>query len=66
MGFLEDSRGSLWVATDGGGLDKFDRATGKFVHYSSQTSNLKLANLGRRVKCNKCGRQFDADWGDVA
>ena len=32
----------------------------------SQSSNLKPANLGRRVKCNKCGQQFDADWGDVA
>ena len=31
-----------------------------------QTSNLKPANLGRRVKCNKCGQQFEADWGDVA
>ena len=32
----------------------------------SQTSNLKTANLGRRVKCNKCGQQFDAKWGEVA
>jgi SpoVK/Ycf46/Vps4 family AAA+-type ATPase len=31
----------------------------------SQTSKLRPENLGRRVKCNKCGQQFDAKWGDI-
>ena len=32
----------------------------------SQSSNLKPVYLARRVKCNKCGRQFIARWGEVA
>ncbi len=38
--FKEDSKGRMWVATDGGGLNRFDRATGRFVRYTSATSNL--------------------------
>jgi SpoVK/Ycf46/Vps4 family AAA+-type ATPase len=30
-----------------------------------QTSKLRSANLGRRVKCNKCSREFDARWGEI-
>ncbi len=29
---LEDQNGVLWIGTIGGGLDKLDRATGKFTH----------------------------------
>jgi hypothetical protein len=27
-------------------------------------SKLKATHLGRRVQCNKCQRQFTADWGE--
>ena len=30
---LEDSAGALWVGTFGGGLDRFDRSTGRAVHH---------------------------------
>jgi ligand-binding sensor domain-containing protein/signal transduction histidine kinase len=31
----EDRSGMLWIGTDGGGLDKFDRERGRFVHYQN-------------------------------
>jgi len=30
---LEDSKGNIWVATLGGGLNKFDREQDRFIHY---------------------------------
>jgi signal transduction histidine kinase/CheY-like chemotaxis protein/ligand-binding sensor domain-containing protein len=35
----EDNQGNLWVATLGGGLNKFDRRTNKFYHYRHQCGN---------------------------
>ena len=32
-GMREDPSGALWIGTYGGGLDRFDPATGRFVHY---------------------------------
>ncbi|MFW5800324.1 MAG: ATP-binding protein, partial [Spirochaetota bacterium] len=34
FGVFEDSSGFLWFATGGGGLNKFDRETEKFEHFS--------------------------------
>lgn len=31
----EDADGILWIGTAGGGLDRFDRDTGRFTHYGS-------------------------------
>jgi ligand-binding sensor domain-containing protein/signal transduction histidine kinase len=33
MGIFEDRRGALWIGTWGGGLNRFDRRTGKFDHF---------------------------------
>ena len=36
----EDSRGYIWVATDGGGINRFDKKTKKFKRYVyDQTKN---------------------------
>ncbi|WP_062063460.1 two-component regulator propeller domain-containing protein [Cellvibrio sp. OA-2007] len=33
---FEDSRGNFWVGTDGGGINLFDRASGKFTAFTSR------------------------------
>lgn len=41
-GFYIDKQNSgevIWIATDGGGLNKFDRRTGKFFHYKHDDSD---------------------------
>ncbi len=35
----EDRQGVLWIGSDGGGLDRFDRATGRFAHYRHDPNN---------------------------
>jgi signal transduction histidine kinase/ligand-binding sensor domain-containing protein/CheY-like chemotaxis protein len=47
---VEDSKGNLWIATWGGGLDRFDRKTDQFTHFRHKpgdagciSSNLVLA-----------------------
>src|ERR1700721_2750387 len=49
---VEDAEGNLWIATWGGGLDRFDRMTEQFRHFRhnpadprSLSSNLVLALL---------------------
>ena len=44
---LEDSRGQLWVATTAG-LDRFDPATGHFIHQSDPNDPRKLPS--RRIR----------------
>ena len=36
----EDKESNLWVGTFGGGLDKFDRKTETFKHYSFDESDI--------------------------
>jgi len=36
---FKDSNGHLWVGTYGGGLNKMDRITGKFIHYNNDPDN---------------------------
>ncbi|TWW00081.1 two-component regulator propeller domain-containing protein [Chitinophaga pinensis] len=35
----EDSKGFIWIGTDGGGLNRFDRKTGTFRHYQYDAFN---------------------------
>jgi ligand-binding sensor domain-containing protein len=35
----EDSRGNLWIGTNGGGLDRFDRRSEKFIHFKHDSNN---------------------------
>ncbi|OQP64445.1 hypothetical protein A3860_20980 [Niastella vici] len=36
---IEDDKGNLWIATWGGGVDRFDRNRKKFTHYKYQANN---------------------------
>ncbi|HEU4613735.1 MAG TPA: methyl-accepting chemotaxis protein, partial [Kofleriaceae bacterium] len=40
--FAQDSAGGVWVATDGGGVNRFDLASGKFTRYTTKTSALNV------------------------
>jgi len=39
LAFSENSRGQIWIGTDGGGLDLFDPLTGKFTTFRHRHSN---------------------------
>jgi ligand-binding sensor domain-containing protein len=36
---LEDRTGTLWIGTNGGGLNRFDRAKGTFTHYKNNSTD---------------------------
>ena len=40
----EDRAGDLWVGTNGGGLNKFDRNTGRFVRYQHDPEDPRSLN----------------------
>lgn len=42
--FFQDSDGAVWVGTDGGGLNRFDPASGTFRHYPA-TRNEKIVSI---------------------
>jgi diguanylate cyclase (GGDEF)-like protein len=47
---LEDRNGRLWVGTDGGGLNRYDQATGTFIQYTHHHANPRsLSNDRVRV-----------------
>jgi signal transduction histidine kinase/CheY-like chemotaxis protein/streptogramin lyase len=43
--FAEDSEGYVWIATDGGGLNRFDPKTEKFISYTISNSNLPTNDI---------------------
>ncbi len=44
--FCEGTDGSIWIATETGGLNRFDRKTGRFTHFPDKThSNLHALYL---------------------
>ncbi|WEK37785.1 MAG: two-component regulator propeller domain-containing protein [Candidatus Pseudobacter hemicellulosilyticus] len=52
-GFFEDSRKQLWVATEGGGFGRLDKATGRFIKYT--TRNGLLSNIAFRMLEDRSG-----------
>lgn len=38
--FFEDRDGTVWIGSSGGGLEKYDRQTGDFIHYTTLNSQL--------------------------
>jgi ligand-binding sensor domain-containing protein/signal transduction histidine kinase len=36
LSICEDKHGALWIGTSGGGLNRFDRESGKFTHFTTQ------------------------------
>jgi two-component sensor histidine kinase/ligand-binding sensor domain-containing protein len=42
MSFLEDRSGALWVGTIDGGLNRFDRGTGKFARFQANDTDINV------------------------
>lgn len=57
---FEDSNGLLWIGTGGGGLNKFDRKTGKFSSYKKQPGNSN--SLSNNNVWAICEDQFHNLW----
>lgn len=55
--FSEDTDGNLWIGTDGGGLDHWNRKTGVFENYS-----LGRGNFGSNVVLSLLPVQSNALW----
>ncbi len=41
----QDRAGRLWIATQGGGLDRFDPGSGQFTHFTVQSAGLSSNNI---------------------
>jgi two-component system sensor histidine kinase ChiS len=41
LALAEGPGGDLWIGTSGGGLNRFDRETGEFIHYTDQQDSQK-------------------------
>ncbi|MCF0054976.1 hybrid sensor histidine kinase/response regulator [Dyadobacter sp. CY356] len=61
-GIVEDHAGNIWIATVGGGLNMFDRNTGKFYAYKHIEKNNKsiVANYITRLETDKDGKLWVA------
>jgi PAS domain S-box-containing protein len=59
---VEGRDGELWLGTDGGGLDRFDPATGTFAHYRAVAGGLSHDNI-RGLSQDAQGRLWIATEG---
>ena len=62
----EDFDDNLWIATDGGGLNLFDRKTERFTHYLHQPGNPNSigGNYVLRVIEDSKGNLWIGTWAD--
>jgi len=62
----EDKYGNIWLATLGGGLNKFDRRTNKFSHYQHQRGNHQsiASNFITRIVFDEQGNLWIATQND--
>ncbi len=58
----EDSDGNIWIATVGGGLNKFDRKTNRFSHYLHNEKNSKSisSNFVSKIVIERSGKIWAA------
>ncbi|WP_394332012.1 ligand-binding sensor domain-containing protein [Pedobacter hartonius] len=62
----EDKQGNIWVATLGGGLNKFDRKTNRFSHYYHEDGNARsiASNFINRIVFDDQGKIWVATQND--
>ncbi|WP_083631418.1 hybrid sensor histidine kinase/response regulator [Labilibacter marinus] len=61
--FHEDSRGDIWIGTDGGGVNLMDGKTGQIKVFTSRNSNLS-SNTVRSISEDSEGNIFILGWKD--
>ncbi|MBD3384327.1 SpoIIE family protein phosphatase [candidate division KSB1 bacterium] len=61
----EEAGKTLWIGTQGGGLEKFDRTTGKFLHYQHDPDNINSLsnNYVLSMYADSCGMFWIGTWG---
>jgi PAS domain S-box-containing protein len=61
---LEDASGNLWVGTDGGGLNRIDRATGRYTYYRHDPERLTTmaANAVHALLEDSSGAMWIGGW----
>ena len=59
---LEDSKENIWIATSGGGFNKFDRKSNRFKHYTHQPTNPNTVsgNIVNKLAEDKTGKLWIA------
>ena len=67
MAMIEDRNGTLWVATHGAGLLKFDREHRRFIRYRNNPSDPESLPQNDVEKCSRIGKGASglawAGWG---
>ncbi|RZK58501.1 MAG: hybrid sensor histidine kinase/response regulator [Pedobacter sp.] len=56
--FQEDHLGNIWIGTEGGGLNYWDRQSDVFSHYMKSQSNSPNSNMIKRLKFNQENKQL--------
>lgn len=59
-----DDKGNLWVATAGGGIDRFDPGTGTFEHHPYRPDNDGVSNMAIKFIACLENRVFWATYGN--
>jgi streptogramin lyase len=65
LSFCEDHLGTLWIGTDGEGLDRYDPKTGTFTHYKHDPGNPRSisSNAVTYLKEDRQGHLWIGTWG---
>ena len=65
LSFCEDHLGTLWIGTDGAGLDRYDPRTGTFTHYRHDPGNPRSISSDAitYLKEDRRGNLWVGTWG---
>lgn len=56
--FQEDEQGNIWIGTEGGGINRWDRKNDSFSHFMRSQGNSPNSNMIKRLKFNTQGSRL--------